>query len=56
VRGSSMGANDDEMELGMGKLIVTEFMSLDGIVEDPAGEWVNQFDQGLLAPSSTPLR
>jgi dihydrofolate reductase len=33
----------------MGKLVVTEFMSLDGIVEDPAGDWVNQFDQGAEA-------
>jgi len=24
----------------MSKLVVTEFMSLDGIVEDPGGEWV----------------
>jgi dihydrofolate reductase len=30
----------------MSKLVVTEFMSLDGIVEDPAGEWVGQFEQG----------
>ena len=30
----------------MGKLVVTEFMSLDGIVEDPAGAWAGQFDQG----------
>jgi dihydrofolate reductase len=44
-----MRANDDAKELGMGKLVVTEFMSLDGIVEDPAGEWVNQFDQGAEA-------
>jgi hypothetical protein len=29
----------------MSKLVVTEFMSLDGIVEDPGGEWVTQFDQ-----------
>ena len=33
----------------MSKLVVTEFMSLDGIVEDPAGEWVGQFDQGAEA-------
>jgi dihydrofolate reductase len=33
----------------MGKLVVTEFMSLDGIVEDPAGDWVGQFDQGAEA-------
>jgi dihydrofolate reductase len=33
----------------MGKLVVTEFMSLDGIVEDPAGQWVAQFDQGAEA-------
>ncbi len=33
----------------MGKLVVTEFVSLDGIVEDPAGEWVGQFDQGAEA-------
>jgi dihydrofolate reductase len=36
-------------ELHMSKLVVTEFMSLDGIVEDPAGEWVGQFDQGAEA-------
>jgi dihydrofolate reductase len=30
----------------MSKLVVTEFMSLDGIVEDPAGEWVSRFEQG----------
>jgi dihydrofolate reductase len=33
----------------MSKLVVTEFMSLDGIVEDPAGEWVGQFEQGAEA-------
>ena len=33
----------------MGKLVVTEFMSLDGVVEDPAGDWVGQFDQGAEA-------
>jgi dihydrofolate reductase len=33
----------------MSTLVVTEFMSLDGIVEDPAGEWVGQFDQGAEA-------
>jgi dihydrofolate reductase len=33
----------------MGKLVVTEFMSLDGVVEDPAGELVGQFDQGAEA-------
>jgi dihydrofolate reductase len=33
----------------MGELVVTEFMSLDGIVEDPAGQWVAQFDQGAEA-------
>lgn len=33
----------------MGKLVVTEFMSLDGVVEDPAGEWAAQFDQGVEA-------
>ena len=33
----------------MSKLVVTEFMSLDGIVEDPAGEWVGQFDRGAEA-------
>ena len=35
----------------MSKLVVTEFMSLDGIVEDLAGEWVGQFDQGPEAGS-----
>ena len=35
----------------MSKLVVTEFMSLDGIVEDPGGEWVTQFDQGPKAYS-----
>ena len=35
----------------MSKLVVSEFMSLDGIVEDPAGEWVGQFDQGAEAGS-----
>jgi dihydrofolate reductase len=35
----------------MSKLVVSEFMSLDGIVEDPAGEWVGQFDQGPEAGS-----
>jgi hypothetical protein len=30
----------------MSKLIVTEFMSLDGIAEDPGLDWVGQFDQG----------
>ncbi|MPZ97510.1 MAG: hypothetical protein GEU96_21980 [Propionibacteriales bacterium] len=33
----------------MGRLVVTEFMSLDGIVDDPAGEWTSQFDQGAEA-------
>jgi dihydrofolate reductase len=33
----------------MGKLVVSEFVSLDGIAEDPAGEWVGQFDQGAEA-------
>ena len=33
----------------MSKLVVSEFMSLDGIVEDPACEWVGQFDQGAEA-------
>jgi hypothetical protein len=33
----------------MGKLVVTEFTCLDGIVEDPAGQWVAQFDQGAEA-------
>jgi dihydrofolate reductase len=33
----------------MSKLVVTEFMSLDGIVEDPADEWATQFDQGAEA-------
>jgi dihydrofolate reductase len=32
--------------LRMSDLVVTEFMSLDGIVEDPGGEWVAQFEQG----------
>jgi dihydrofolate reductase len=35
----------------MSNLVVTEFMSLDGIVEDPGGEWVTQFDQGPKAYS-----
>jgi dihydrofolate reductase len=35
-------------ELQMSKLVVSEFMSLDGIVEDPA-EWTGQFDQGAEA-------
>ncbi|TCO49720.1 dihydrofolate reductase family protein [Actinocrispum wychmicini] len=30
----------------MGRLVVSEFMSLDGVVEDPAGDWAGQFDQG----------
>jgi dihydrofolate reductase len=33
----------------MSRLVVTEFMSLDGIVEDPGGAWVGQFDQGAEA-------
>lgn len=33
----------------MSKLVVTEFTSLDGIVEDPAGDWVGRFEQGAEA-------
>jgi dihydrofolate reductase len=30
----------------MGKLVVSEFMSLDGLVADPGLEWAGQFDMG----------
>ena len=30
----------------MGKLVVSEFVSLDGIAEDPGLEWAGQFDTG----------
>lgn len=30
----------------MSKLVVSEFMSLDGVVEDPAEEWAEQFNIG----------
>ena len=44
----------------MGKLIVTEFVSLDGVIEDPGGAeafdrggWAFQFDRGEAGTSSS---
>ena len=41
-----MPCGQHPLHVHMSQLVVTEFMSLDGVVEDPAGEWVGQFDQG----------
>src|SRR3954447_15021781 len=34
------------MEAEMGKLVVTEFITLDGVVEDPGGGEADRFDRG----------
>src|ERR671915_663269 len=49
----SIASHHDEQEREMGRIVVTEFISLDGVVEDPGGSedfkysgWSFEFDRG----------
>jgi len=45
-QGSLKEDNPDEREDTMGKLVVTEFVTLDGVMEDPGGGEKDHFDRG----------
>jgi dihydrofolate reductase len=45
-QGSLQEVNPDEREDTMGKLVVTEFVTLDGVMEDPGGGEKDRFDRG----------
>jgi dihydrofolate reductase len=51
--GSLHGTDENREEFDMGKLVVTEFITLDGVIEDPGGSegtpnggWAFKFEQG----------
>ena len=44
--GSLQDDKPDESEDTMGKLVVTEFVTLDGVMEDPGGGEKDRFDRG----------